>query len=109
MKDKIDKKQTVQNEYDSSKAQKNGDDNGKGKSNKKPKLKNSDQQKKTVEQMIQEDLDAKEFADLIANIKEKFPNSNTSWLFEASFYLNNKVPSNVKDVLNVFNNVLGML
>lgn len=56
-----------------------------------------------------DELDEKEFAELITNIKEKFPNSSTAWLSEASFYLNNKLPSTVKDVLNVLNNTLGKL
>lgn len=56
-----------------------------------------------------EELDEKEFSDLIKNIKEKFPNSNTAWLFEAAFYLNNNIQTNVKDVLSVFNNSLGNL
>lgn len=53
-----------------------------------------------------DELDSDEFEDLISNIKSKFPNSNTAWLSEAAFYLNNNMPSNVKDVLNVFNSAL---
>lgn len=53
-----------------------------------------------------DELDPAEFEDLISNIKSKFPNSNTAWLSEAAFYLNNNMPSNVKDVLSVFNSAL---
>ena len=106
------KKKSVENEYDASKAaqapandeNKTGNAN-KQQNNKKPKKDNQQQQKKTIEQMIDE-LDSEEFGELITNIKSKFPNSNTAWLSEAAFYLNNNVPSNVKDVLNVFNGAL---
>lgn len=108
------KKKSVENEYDPAKAAQvpaNDENNGKNsnankQNTKKPKSKdNQQQQKKTIEQMI-DDLDPEEFSDLIANIKSKFPNSSTAWLSEAAFYLNNNIPSNVKDVLNVFNGSL---
>ena len=110
LKESKQKKKSVENEYDSSKvAQPSSDDNGKNSSkNKKPNKPANSQQKKSIDQMINE-LDEKEFNELITNIKEKFPNSTTVWLFEAAFYLNNNIQSNVKDILNVFSNLLGKL
>lgn len=105
------KKSSTSNVYDASKpsiAQNAGDEvkNAKNKNkNQKSKDNNNPQQKKTVEQMIN-DLDEKEFAELITNIREKFPTSVTVWLSEAAFYFSQQIPSTVKDVLNVLNNNL---